>query len=50
MDPTDRDPVVDALVSADQLANGQVVVSTPNGSNAILQFEARQVWAGSITP
>jgi tetratricopeptide (TPR) repeat protein len=50
VDPADRDVVVDALVSAEQFANGQVVVSTPNGSNAILQLESRQIWAGGITP
>jgi phosphosulfolactate phosphohydrolase-like enzyme len=46
VDPTDRDILVDAMVPAEQFANGQVVVSTPNGSNAILQVEARQIWAG----
>ncbi len=46
MDGPERDIVVDAMVAAEQLANGQVVVSTPNGSNAILQFEGRQIWTG----
>jgi hypothetical protein len=46
VDAADRDILVDAMVPAEQFANGQVVVSTPNGSNAILQVEARQIWAG----
>jgi hypothetical protein len=50
VDATDRDVILDTMVPAEQLAMGQVVVSTPNGSNAILQFESRQVWAGGITP
>jgi tetratricopeptide (TPR) repeat protein len=49
VDAGDRDIIVDAMVPGEQFANGQVVVSTPNGSNAILQFESRQVWAGGIT-
>jgi hypothetical protein len=49
VDGADRDAMVDAMVSAEQLANGQVVVNSPTGSNAILQVESRQVWAGGIT-
>ncbi len=49
VDGGDRDAMVDAMVSAEQLANGQVVVNSPTGSNAILQVESRQVWAGGIT-
>lgn len=49
VDAGDRDIIIDAMVPAEQFANGQVVVSTPNGSNAILQLESRQVWAGGIT-
>ncbi|HEX8697359.1 MAG TPA: hypothetical protein VF815_00850 [Myxococcaceae bacterium] len=50
MDPTDSDLLVDATVSARALADGNVRVSSPNGSSVFLQFEPRQVWAGGITP
>lgn len=50
MDPVDPDLLVDLPLSAENLAQGTVEVVTPNGSAAMLQFEARQVWAGGITP
>jgi hypothetical protein len=50
VDPNDRDVVLDAMVSADQLAQGRVAVSSPNGSTTFLQLQPRQIWAGGLTP
>jgi tetratricopeptide (TPR) repeat protein len=50
VDANDRDLVVDAVVTAEQLAQGAVSVRSANGSTATLQLEPRQVWAGGITP
>jgi hypothetical protein len=50
VDANDRDVVLDAIVSGDQLAQGFVSVSSANGSTASLQVEPRQVWAGGVSP
>jgi hypothetical protein len=50
MDANDRDVMLDAIVSGDQLAQGFVSVSSANGSTASLQVEPRQVWAGGVSP
>jgi hypothetical protein len=50
VDPNDRDVVLDAMVPAEQFAQGRVAVSSPNGSTTFLQLQPRQVWAGGITP
>ncbi|MBN1210694.1 MAG: hypothetical protein JXB05_37950 [Myxococcaceae bacterium] len=50
VDANDRDLLLDATVSAEQLAQGAVSVRSANGSTATLQVEPRQVWAGGSTP
>ncbi|HYH98776.1 hypothetical protein [Hyalangium sp.] len=50
VDPKERDVLMDAMVPAEQFAQGQVSVSSPHGSTTLLQLEPRQVWAGGITP
>ncbi|XXF76148.1 hypothetical protein P2318_24220 [Myxococcaceae bacterium GXIMD 01537] len=45
-----HDLLVDAPFFPNQVAQGTVHATAPNGSSAILQFEARPRWAGDATP